>query len=717
MPTGQWQVGQTNHDADEQAGTVVVDGANVNVNDTNHYGIFIFDVSSGGPAQGATCNAASMEVYLPTASRSTQTLDIHCEDADTPAVAVVSTNNISARARTTEKTTWTASSIGDGWKTSPDFASAVQEVLDRPGFSGTLAVIVKGTITSNFRIRDYTTDSATAAKLNLTWGGSQTITINASADDGQEDGSNGGITLTTTSINTDSTGDVMGFLFRSLAAPQGATIANAYVEVWPTSTDRDSPSVRIRAEGNPADLSTTAYDFSGRTTTTEYVDWSASDIGISAYKSSPDLTAVLQEVVDDAGWAAGDDVAIFFTYNGGGWFRVATQNDTVINKPPRLYVEWTTGGTDHALAGTIAATTTVSGAVVVTRTVAGTAAPTTDATAGLIVTRGVAGSAAATTGATGALDVARTVAGSSAATTDASGALSVTLALAGSADATTDAAAAASVSLALAGETAATTDATGDLTATKALAGQTAATTDATGAVEVAREIAATSAATSGATGALTLAVGLAGETAATSGASGVLDTEGQVTLAGTIAATSDASGAVALAIALAGQTDATSDAAGTLTTEGQVSLAGTIAATSGAVGAPKVAFALGGETAVTSGATALVVVERGLAAGSEATTGADGTLTVEAAIVSLVGSCAATSGGSGGVTMAWALVAEAAATGGVSGALSIMQALVLVGTVRSFGKVGTVEMPAATGMVEKPGAVGTVRTAGDVES
>ena len=63
-------------------------------------------------------------------------------------------------------------------------------------------------------------------------------------------------------------------------------------------------------------------------------------IGIGAYKNSPSLTSVLQEVVDNGGWTGAGDVAFFLIQNSAsGWLRVASW-DHATDPPPQLYVEW-----------------------------------------------------------------------------------------------------------------------------------------------------------------------------------------------------------------------------------------------------------------------------------------------------------------------------------------------------------------------------------------
>jgi hypothetical protein len=172
-----------------------------------------------------------------------------------------------------------------------------------------------------------------------------TRTVSASGDDGAES-TGGSMTLTTTTMDTDSVGDIMGFMFRGVQVPTGSSITTAYLKVYTNDSGRDSPNVTIKAEYNPAAFSTSSSNFSGRTLTTASASWVATDIGIGAYKNSPSLTAVLQEVVDNGGWTGAGDVAFFLIQNSSsGWLRVASW-DHATDPPPQLYVEWTEAGGD-----------------------------------------------------------------------------------------------------------------------------------------------------------------------------------------------------------------------------------------------------------------------------------------------------------------------------------------------------------------------------------
>ena len=67
--------------------------------------------------------------------------------------------------------------------------------------------------------------------------------------------------------------------------------------------------------------------------------WVASDIG-TGVKSSPDISAVLNEIVGAEGWAEGDDLALFLIDSGAGGNFVFAAYENATYPPAQLVVEW-----------------------------------------------------------------------------------------------------------------------------------------------------------------------------------------------------------------------------------------------------------------------------------------------------------------------------------------------------------------------------------------
>jgi len=107
----------------------------------------------------------------------------------------------------------------------------------------------------------------------------------------------------------------IGLRFTPVTIPAGATINSAYLVVLSNNnynTDTVSSVIRGEDAANPAMFVSVA-DFRGRAMTSEYETWFGIDHWASGYEYiSPDLTDVLQAMVDRSGWASGNAMILFW---------------------------------------------------------------------------------------------------------------------------------------------------------------------------------------------------------------------------------------------------------------------------------------------------------------------------------------------------------------------------------------------------------------------
>lgn len=128
-------------DADEvSGGTVhVTDGSSFF---TGHVGFRFQNVSI--PA-GASITSATLEVYSSSGGTTSFSVDLTAQDADNPATFTTASGSISSRPRTSNQTLWSTGSVtysvGQSL-VSPNFASSIQEVIDRAGWSENNALVV-----------------------------------------------------------------------------------------------------------------------------------------------------------------------------------------------------------------------------------------------------------------------------------------------------------------------------------------------------------------------------------------------------------------------------------------------------------------------------------------------------------------------------------------------------------------------------------------------
>jgi len=92
---------------------------------------------------GATVDTCTIDCHVVSAVRDDPDLHLYFEDAD-DAVDFTSNADVIGRSLTTARTAWLDTSVGTGSATSPDFAAAAQEVVDRAGWASGQAMMVIG---------------------------------------------------------------------------------------------------------------------------------------------------------------------------------------------------------------------------------------------------------------------------------------------------------------------------------------------------------------------------------------------------------------------------------------------------------------------------------------------------------------------------------------------------------------------------------------------
>ena len=137
----------------------------------------------------------------------------------------------------------------------------------------------------------------------------------------------------------------VGMRFLNVAVPQGATISNAYIEFETDELDSVTTNLNFYAQDiddAPA-FSTTAFDITSRTKTSASVAWNSVPAWTteSEKHQTPDLSAIIQEVVDRTGWSSGNDMVIIV--NGSGE-RTAEAYDGESANAPLLHFEYSLGG-------------------------------------------------------------------------------------------------------------------------------------------------------------------------------------------------------------------------------------------------------------------------------------------------------------------------------------------------------------------------------------
>ena len=151
----------------------------------------------------------------------------------------------------------------------------------------------------------------------------------------------------------------VGLRFLKVAIPQGETV-NAARVLFTASIDDNGPTwLTIYGEdsNSAGAFDDDDSDLSGRSRTDEDVPWSVPQWQRDTAYETPDLSPIIQEIVDRPGWSAGNDIVLLFRTSWWGGRRRAYARDSGMT-PAMLSVSYgdqhptsPTNYTMHALAG------------------------------------------------------------------------------------------------------------------------------------------------------------------------------------------------------------------------------------------------------------------------------------------------------------------------------------------------------------------------------
>lgn len=109
-----------------------------------------------------------------------------------------------------------------------------------------------------------------------------------------------------------------GYYFGNVTVPQGATITSATFEGYALSGTQNLVATVVGNDVDNANNFATEADVNGRTQTTASVNWTSQPLTSSAYNTSPDISTVVQEIVDRAGWSSGNAMVILVKGRSNG---------------------------------------------------------------------------------------------------------------------------------------------------------------------------------------------------------------------------------------------------------------------------------------------------------------------------------------------------------------------------------------------------------------
>jgi len=168
--------------------------------------------------------------------------------------------------------------------------------------------------------------------------------VTESTDDAEENDA-GKVSLNNNDLDLvyDKRDQIVGIRFAGVPIPSGASIISASIQFTVSSPSSGAAFLTIEGERAGTSLTFDRNDgnVSSRPRTINKVEWTPSVWLTSGEAGSdqqtPDLAAVIQEVVDQPGWTAGN--ALTFVVSGSG-SRVAESVDSDASAAPSLHIEY-----------------------------------------------------------------------------------------------------------------------------------------------------------------------------------------------------------------------------------------------------------------------------------------------------------------------------------------------------------------------------------------
>jgi len=168
-----------------------------------------------------------------------------------------------------------------------------------------------------------------------------------SSTDDAEEFSTGKMYLNSTDLELihDTTDQTVGMRWINLAIPAGATITAAWIQFYSKESWSDATSLIFagQAADTVATFGSTDFSISTRPRTSATMSWSpvpwlAGETGPN--EKTPDMSGVIQQIVNRPGWKSGNSLAIIVTGTG---HRDAYAFDGKASGSPLLHIEYTTG--------------------------------------------------------------------------------------------------------------------------------------------------------------------------------------------------------------------------------------------------------------------------------------------------------------------------------------------------------------------------------------
>lgn len=262
---------------------------------------------------------------------------------------------------------WLTIGESNALQRTPDLTMLVQAIVSRSGWVKDNAMAFLFTGTGHRTADSYEQSGGSPPRLTLTYKMPAPLLTNVlsivASDDDVEQAASGTMSLTSTDLElirdegTSSGDQTIGLRFENVPLPVGAQILSANIQFSTDEATSEPTTLTIQAHrsGNPAAFTTNLNDLAARPLTINSTLWTPAPwttLGErAAAQRTPDLSALVGEVVARPSWASGNPLV--FLIRGSGK-RVAEAFDKANGTPPALTLTYLakpiTGGYAESMA-------------------------------------------------------------------------------------------------------------------------------------------------------------------------------------------------------------------------------------------------------------------------------------------------------------------------------------------------------------------------------
>lgn len=277
--------------------------------------------------KNAIIDSAFIQFTVDEINSGNTSVNITTEDSDNPSTFTSANNNISNRATNAQSVfwnnipAWNTAQVATNNQLTPDISSLVKNIIARSGWASGNAISFIITGTGERTAESYDGGSSESPELIVYYSTpvSATFNILGTNDDAEEDLIGGSIDLTSSDLEltTENQEQAIGMRYANVNIPQGATITNAYLQFRVdevTTNGTVDVAFLIEDTDNATTYLNSTSNISGRTySNADTVLWRVNpwpNVGSTGTnQQSPDLSTLLQTIVNKPTWFSGNALA------------------------------------------------------------------------------------------------------------------------------------------------------------------------------------------------------------------------------------------------------------------------------------------------------------------------------------------------------------------------------------------------------------------------